>query len=360
MATLARMLSASELQRDQLERWIRSPSTAQSVVQRAKIILLSLEGLTSKALGQRLKVSQPTIRLWQRRFREGGVDALTQIAPGRGRKPKYGPHKLQRLIKATQRTKPPGHTHWSCRSFGKAHGVSKDTVQRLWNLHGFKPHLQRSFKISRDKHFLEKLSDVVGLYLNPPEKALVLCVDEKSQIQALDRTQPGLPMKRGRCGTHTHDYLRHGTTSLFAALNVLDGKVVGQCLPRHRHHEFLKFLRHLDREFPAPVVLHLIIDNYATHKHPRVQRWLEKHPRFALHFTPTSASWTHLVERWFRELTDKAIRRGSFASVPDLITSIEAYLKSYNTAPKPFLWTASVASIMAKLQKLKAVYETLH
>jgi len=201
MATLARMLSASELQRDQLERWIRSPSTAQSVVQRAKIILLSLEGLTSKALGQRLKVSQPTIRLWQRRFREGGVDALTQIAPGRGRKPKYGPHKLQRLIKATQRTKPPGHTHWSCRSFGKAHGVSKDTVQRLWNLHGFKPHLQRSFKISRDKHFLEKLTDVVGLYLNPPEKALVLCVDEKSQIQALDRTQPGLPMKRGRCGT---------------------------------------------------------------------------------------------------------------------------------------------------------------
>jgi transposase len=211
---------------------------------------------------------------------------------------------------------PAGQTHWSCRSFAKAHGLSKATVQRFWNLHGLKPHLQRTFKMSRDKRFVEKLTDVVGLYLNPPDKALVLCVDEKSQIQALDRTQPGLPMKRGRCGTRTHDYVRHGTTTLFAALNVLDGKVVGQCLPRHRHQEFLKFLRHLDCEFPEPLCLHLIVDNYATHKHPRVKRWLEKHPRFQLHFTPTSASWTNLVERWFRELTDKAIRRGTFVSVP--------------------------------------------
>lgn len=360
MATLARMFSATDTQRQRLELWVRAPSTPQSLVKRARIVLLSLSGLTSQAVGQQLKVSQPTIRLWQRRFRDGGPEALTEIAPGRGRKPKYGSRKLQSLVKATQGSPPAGHTHWSCRSFAKAHGLSKATVQRFWNLHGLKPHLQRTFKLSRDKRFVEKLTDVVGLYLNPPEKALVLCVDEKSQIQALDRTQPGLPMKRGRCGTRTHDYVRHGTTTLFAALNVLNGKVVGQCLPRHRHQEFLKFLRHLDRELPEPLHLHLIVDNYATHKHPRVKCWLEKHPRFRLHFTPTSASWTNLVERGFRELTDKAIRRGTFVSVPDLISSIENYLRNYNAQPKPFIWTASVDSILVKLQKLKAVYETLH
>src|ERR1035437_1017302 len=360
MGTLARMLNATDTQCQQLELWVRAPSTPQSLVKRARIVLLSLSGLTSKAVGRQLKVSQPTIRLWQRRFRDGGPEALTEIAPGRGRKPKYGSRKLQRLIEATQGSPPAGQTHWSCGAFAKAHGLSKATVQRFWNLHGLKPHLQRSFKMSRDKRFVEKLTDVVGLYLNPPDKALVLCVDEKSQIQALDRTQPGLPMKRGRCGTRTHDYVRHGTTTLFAALNMLDGKVVGQCLPRHRHQEFLKFLRHLDCEFPEPLCLHLIVDNYATHKHPRVKRWLEKHPRFQLHFTPTSASWTNLVERWFRELTDKAIRRGTFVSVPDLIASIEKYLQCYNTEPKPFIWTASTDSILAKLQKLKAVYETLH
>ena len=360
MATLARMLQATDFQRQQLELWVRAPSSPQSLVTRARIVLLSLEGMTSKELGRQLKVSQPTIRLWQRRFRDGGPPALTEIIPGRGRKPKYGARKLQRLIKATQIAPTNGHTHWSCRSFAKAQGLSKATVQRFWNLHGLKPHLHRTFKLSRDKRFVEKLTDVVGLYLNPPDTALVLCVDEKSQIQALDRTQPGLPMKRGRCGTRTHDYVRHGTTTLFAALNMLDGKVVGQCLPRHRHQEFLKFLRHLDREFAEPLELHLIVDNYATHKHPRVKYWLEKHPRFRLHFTPTSASWTNLVERWFRELTDKAIRRGTFVSVPDLITSIEKYLDQHNADPKPFLWTASVDSILTKLEKVKAVYETLH
>ena len=360
MATLARMLCACEPHRQQLERWVRAPSTPQSVVARSRIILLTLEGLNSKEVGKQLKISQPTIRLWQRRFRDGGPEALTQTAPGRGRKAKYGARKLQRLIEATQGAPPAGHTHWSCRSFAKAYGLSKATVQRLWNLHGLKPHLQRSFKLSRDKRFVEKLTDVVALYLNPPDKALVLCVDEKSQIQALDRTQPGLPMKRGRCGTRTHDYLRHGTTTLIAALNVLDGKVIGQCLPRHRHQEFLKFLRHLDREFAAPLQLHLVVDNYATHKHPRVKYWLEKHPRFQLHFTPTSSSWTNLVERWFRELTDKAIRRGTFVSVPDLIASIESYLRPYNAEAKPFIWTASIESILAKIKKVKAVYETLH
>src|SRR5258708_23124174 len=220
MATLARMLSATAPHRQQLERWVRAPSTPQSLVTRSRIILLTLEGLSSKEVGKQLKVSQPTIRLWQRRFRDGGPGALAQIAPGRGRKPKYGARKLQRLIEATQAAPPAGQTHWSCRSFAKAHGLSKATVQRLWNLHGLKPHLQRTFKLSRDKRFVEKLTDVVGRYLNPPDKALVLCVDEKSQIQALDRTQPGLPMKKGRCGTLTHGYNRHGNTTLSSALNL--------------------------------------------------------------------------------------------------------------------------------------------
>jgi transposase len=360
MATLARMIVASAEQREQLEQWVRAHQTPQSVVRRALIILFSLQGQTSKSIGRQLGCSQPTIRLWQRRFREAGPAGLTQIAPGRGRKPTYDGRRQQRIIQATQQQRPPGQTHWSCRSMAKAQGVSKATVQRLWNLHGLKPHLAHTFKLSRDRQFIEKLTDVVGLYLNPPEKALVLCVDEKSQIQALERTQPGLPLKKGRCGTMTHDYTRHGTTTLFAALNVLDGKVVGQCLPRHRHREFLKFLRHLDREFPEPIALHLILDNYATHKQPKVQSWLEKHPRFHLHFIPTSSSWLNLVERWFRDLTDKAIRRGSFVSVPDLIRAIEDYLRAHNQEAKPFVWSASVETILKKIKKVKAIYETLH
>ena len=242
----------------------------------------------------------------------------------------------------------------------KATGVSFKTIQRIWNSHGLKPHQVRSFKLSKDKRFVEKLTDVVGVYLNPPEKAVVLCVDEKSQIQALDRTQPGLPMKKGRCGTQTHDYVRHGTTTLFAALNVFDGKVVGQCLPRHRHQEFLKFLRTLDNEFPPEMDLHLILDNYGTHKSPAVCKWLGKHPRFTLHFIPTSSSWTNLVERWFRNLTEKAIRRGAFISVADLELAIENYLAAHNDNPKPFVWTASVESILAKLAKVRSIYDTLH
>jgi transposase len=264
------------------------------------------------------------------------------------------------LVAATQHTKPPGQTHWSCRTMAKAKGLSFKTVQRMWNLHGLKPHPQRTFKLSRDKRFVEKLTDVVGVYLNPPDKAVVLCVDQKSQIRALDRTQPGLPLKKGRCGTHTHDDVRHGTTTLFAALNVLDGKVIGQCLPRHRHQEFLKFLHTVDAEFPPEVELHLILDHYGTHKHPKVQQWLERRARLKLHFTPTSASWINLVERWFRELTKKAIRRGAFASVPDLEAAIQAFLANYNEKAKPFVWTASAEAIMAKLEKVKAIYDTLH
>jgi transposase len=242
----------------------------------------------------------------------------------------------------------------------KAQGVSPATVQRIWDAHGLKPHRVKTFKLSKDPHFVEKLTDVVALYMNPPEKAVVLCVDEKSQIQALDRTQPSLPMKKGRAGTMTHDYKRNGTTTLFAALNLLEGTVIGQCLPRHRHQEFLRFLRKLDREFPPDLALHLIVDNYGTHTHDNVNKWLDKHPRFHLHFTPTSSSWLNLVERWFAELTTKRIRRGAFPSVQALIDDILDFLDHYNQEPQPYVWTASAQEIIDKVNRCKAVFETLH
>ena len=242
----------------------------------------------------------------------------------------------------------------------KAQGVSHSTVQRIWDAHGLQPHRVRTFKLPRDKRFEKKLTDVVGLYMDPPDKAIVLCVDEKSQIQALDRTQPSLPMKNGRCGTMTHDYKRNGTAALFAALNILDGKVIGECHSRHRHQEFLKFLRRLDREFPKEAELHLILDNYGTHSHPKVKVWLGKHPRFKLHFTPTSASWLNLVERWFRDLTDKRIRRGIFRSVPELINAIMEYIAVNNEKPRPFVWTAATDAILQKVSKCRVILETLH
>ena len=242
----------------------------------------------------------------------------------------------------------------------KAQGISRMAVQRIWDRYGLKPHLTKTFKLSGDKHFVEKLYDVVGLYLNPPDKALVLCVDEKSQIQALDRTQPGLPIKKGRCGTMTHDYKRHGTTTLFAALSLLDGKVIGDCMARHRHQEFIRFLNKIDAETPSHLDLHLIVDNYATHKHPRVQSWMRRHPRFHIHFIPTSSSWLNLVERWFREITDKRIRRGSFHNVAELIAAIEDYLKCHNQNPRVFAWKASADSIMTKIAKCKEALGTLH
>ena len=242
----------------------------------------------------------------------------------------------------------------------KAQGISRMAVQRIWERYGLKPHLTKTFKLSGDKHFVEKLYDVVGLYLNPPDKALVLCVDEKSQIQALDRTQPGLPIKKGRCGTMTHDYKRHGTTTLFAALSLLDGKVIGDCMARHRHQEFIRFLNKIDAETPSHLDLHLIVDNYATHKHPRVKAWMRRHPRFHIHFIPTSSSWLNLVERWFREITDKRIRRGSFHNVAELIAAIEDYLKCHNQNPRVFTWKASADSIMTKIAKCKEALGTLH
>jgi transposase len=259
----------------------------------------------------------------------------------------------QRWIDATLQTQPEGSTHWSTRALARKQGVGKSTIHRVWQDHQLKPHLTKTFKLSHDPQFLEKLTDVVGVYLTPPQNAVVLCVDEKSQIQALDRTQPGLPLKPGRCGTYTHDYLRHGTTTLFAALQVVEGRVIGQCYSRHRHDEFLKFLRHLDAEFPGNIALHLILDNYGTHKHPRVLRWLARHPRFVLHFIPTSSSWLNLIERWFAELTEKAVRRGAFHSVRDLQRAIDSFLNAWNANPKPFVWTAQVNRILDKIARCR-------
>ena len=346
-------------QRRTLQGLVDSAKTPQGMVSRARVILLAAQGVSISGIARQLSVSRPTVLDWCRRFIEGGIAGLTAMRPGRGRKRRISAAKVEGIVQATVQTKPWGATHWSCRSMARAQGVSPATVQRIWDAHGLQPHRVKTFKLSTDPHFTEKLTDVVGLYLNPPDKAIVLCVDEKSQIQALDRTQPGLPMKRGRAATMTHDYKRNGTTTLFAALDLLQGKVFGTCLPRHRHQEFLHFLRQLHREFSADCDLHLILDNYGTHKHPVVEAWLAKHSRFKLHFTPTSASWLNLVERWFREITEKRIRRGVFHSVKDLIAAIEEYLLVNNENPKPLVWTASVESILEKV-KCKAILETVH
>ena len=352
-------IKLAPVERSQLEQWATAQGTPQQVALRCRIVLAAIAGEDNVAIAQEQGVSRPTVQLWRKRVHEGGIGEVWQIAPGRGRKPHYRQAKLDEIIQATLQSKPAGMTHWSCRLMAEAQGVSKNTVNRLWQLHNLKPHLSRAFKLSRDAKFLEKLTDVVGLYLNPPEKALVLCLDEKSQIQALDRTQPGLPLKKGRCGTWTHDYKRNGTTTLFAALNMLDGKVIGECHARHRHQEWLRFLRRLDREFPSNLKLHLVMDNYGTHKEPHVQSWLKRHPRFICHFVPTSSSWLNLVERWFRELTDKAIRRGSFVSVPDLKHAIDAFINSWNDTPKPFIWTATVEEIVEKIARARAKMEQI-
>ncbi len=338
-------------QRDILEKLAKSQTAPHRDVTRAKALLLAADGAANTAIAWELGVAASSVTSWRSRFEEEGLKKFGKVKSGRGRKPTIPDEKVSAIVAATLHDKPAGETHWSCRSMAKAQGVSPATVQRVWAARGLKPHLVKTFKLSNDKRFEEKLVDVVGLYLDPPDQAVVLCMDEKSQIQALDRTQPGLPMKRGRAGTMTHDYKRNGTTTLFAALNVLTGVVIGQCLPRHRHEEFLKFLRRIDREVPKGLAVHMILDNYATHKHPDVVAWLDKHPRFHLHFTPTSSSWLNLVERWFRDLTDKAIRRGVFGSVPALITAIEEYLEASNEDPKAFVWTATAEQILEKVRR---------
>ena len=343
----------------ELQRWVVAHTTPQQVTQRCRIILAAADGREDKEIAEELEINFKTVALWRSRFRNEGSDCLWEVAPGRGRKPTHSEEKVAAIIKSTLESRPAGATHWSCRTMAKEHGVSKDTVNRIWQSHQIKPHRTKGFKLSRDPHFLEKLMDVVGLYLNPPDKAVVLCVDEKSQIQALDRTQPGLPLKKGRCGTMTHDYKRNGTTTLFAALELAQGKVVGQCYARHRHQEFLKFLKQLDQEFAGEVKLHVVMDNYGTHKHPRIQNWLKRHPRFVPHFIPTSSSWLNLVERWFGELTSKRIRRGVFISVQDLENAIEEFLAAWNADPKPFVWTATVESIVEKLSRCKQTLERI-
>jgi transposase len=321
---------------------------------------MAANGVLSQDIAKKLSVSRPTVQLWRQRFLALRLSGLEKDAPRSGRIPRIVQRKISAVIEATLHTTPPNATHWSTRTMAKAQGLSEATVRRIWKHHNLKPHLIKTFKLSRDKRFIEKLHDVVGLYLNPPDKALVLCVDEKSQIQALDRTQPGLPMKRGRCGTMTHDYKRNGTTTLFAALNMLDGKVIGDCMPRHRHQEFIRFLQVINVKTPADLDLHLIVDNYGTHKHPRVQTWLKRHSRFHLHFIPTSSSWLNMVERWFREISDKRIRRGSFKNVPDLIAAIQHYIETHNQNPRVFVWSASAENIMAKISKCKEVLDALH
>jgi len=329
----------------------QSRTTPHRQVIRAKALLLAAEGLANTAIAETIGVSPTSVMAWRARFTEEGLAKFGEVRKGRGRKPSIPAAKVEAIVEATLRETPPGETHWSCRTMAKAQEVSSTTVQRIWSARGLKPHLVKTFKLSNDPHFEEKLIDVVGLYLNPPDKAVLLCMDEKSQIQALDRTQPGLPIKKGRAGTMTHDYKRNGTTTLFAALNVLDGKVIGECLPRHRHTEFLRFLSRVNREVPKGLQIHMILDNYATHKHEQVALWLNKHPRFHLHFIPTSSSWLNLVERWFRDLDDKAIRRGVFHSVPNLIAAIEAYLNANNDSPRGFVWTATAEEILVKVRR---------
>lgn len=342
-----------------LTTWGRSRTLPVRQVQRAQIVQLAAAGMHSQEIAATLGVSRPTVQLWRQRFLALRVRGLEQDAPRPGRLARITEQQVAAVLEATLHTRPPNATHWSTRTMAEAQGLSEATVRRIWQRHQLKPHLTATFKLSRDKAFVEKLVDVVGLYLNPPDRALVLCVDEQSQIQALDRTQPGLPLKKGRCGTMTHDYKRNGTTTLFAALSMLDGHVIGDCMPRHRHQEFIRFLKKIDAETPADLVLHLIVDNYATHKHPAVKRWLKRHPRMHLHFTPTSSSWLNLVERWFRDLTDKRIRRDSFDSVPDLIATIEDYIMKSNQNPQVFVWTASVEKILAKIAKCKEVLDAL-
>lgn len=353
-------LALTQEQKKVLQTWVAARNTPQKIVLRSRIVLLAAAGKANRAIAKELEISRTTVILWRSRFQQGGPTALAEDAPGRGRKQTITASQVQKIVEATLHSKPKAATHWSVRTMAREQGISPASIQRIWDAHGLKPHQTRTFKLSRDQHFIEKLTAIVGLYLNPPDKALVLCVDEKSQIQALNRTQPGLPMKAGRCATLTHDYKRNGTTTLFAALNMLDGKVVGECMPRHRHQEFLKFLRRLDREWPSHLALHLIVDNYGTHKHPNVKKWLQRHRRFHLHFTPTSSSWLNLIERWFAALTEKRLRRGSFFNVEELIQAIEEYLDQTNRQPKPFLWTASVQKIMEKINRCKVISETAH
>ncbi len=357
---IAEQIILTPKEEETINRWVHGKSFPLRLVQRAKIIQLAAQGIFNHDIASQLGISRPTVQLWRERFLSFRLQGLEKDAPRPGRLPRISQKKVTAIVNTTLHTKPPAATHWSTRSMAKAYGVSNATVQRIWKEYNLKPHLVKTFKLSRDKRFIEKLYDIVGLYLNPPDKAIVFCVDEKSQIQALERTQPLLPLRPGIPARQTYDYKRNGTTTLFAALNMLDGTVIGDCMPRHRHQEFIRFLQLINAKTPLDLDIHLIVDNYGTHKHPRVLAWLKRHPRFHLHFTPTSCSWLNMIERWFSEITSKRIRRGSFKNVKELIAAIKQYIDSHNQNPKVFVWTASVESIMRKISKCKDLLETGH
>ena len=363
MAGISAAMAVTSEDREKLERLARSGKTEQRVAFRSRIVLQAAKGWSNSAIAEALGTSRPTVIGWRKRYEAEGIAGLSHDRPrGRSFQP-IARNKEAEVIEKTLHSTPAGSTHWSCRSMGRASSLSKASVQRIWNAHGLKPHLVRTFKLSNDPLFVEKLQDVVGLYMNPPEHALVLSIDEKSQIQALDRTQPGLPMKKGRVRDHDARLVAaatNGTTTLFAALNVLQGEVIGQCMKRQRHQEFLKFLQTVDRSTPKDLALHCIVDNYATHKKEEVKTWLEKHPRFHFHFIPTSSSWLNLVERWFADITQRRIRRGAFQSVAELEHAITDYIQRNNQTPKPLAWTKSADHIIQKVNRGKALLETLH
>jgi transposase len=352
---VAQKVIVTDADRITLQRWARGRSTQVRRMHRARIVLLAADGKENIEIAKVVGVSRQLAGRWRNRFVTRGLAGIERDEPRRGRRPVLRNAIAKKIIDATTNTKPLAATHWSTRTLAKALGTSASMVLRVWKANNLKPHLSRTFKLSSDPRFTEKLLDVVGLYLDPPEHAMVLCCDEKSQIQALDRTQPGLPIKNGRCGTMTHDYIRNGTTTLFAALEMAEGKLIGSCMKRHRHQEWMKFLKLIDEETPQELDLHLIVDNYHTHKHQNVQRWLAKHPRFHMHFIPTSSSWLNLVERWFREITEKRIRRESFGSVRALINVIMEYINHHNKNPKPFVWTAKAQDILAKISRAREV-----
>jgi transposase len=352
---IAPKVTVTDEDRKTLKRWARGRSAPVRLMQRAKIVLLAADGQENKDIADAVGVTRQLVGRWRNRYVAQGLVGIEKDAPGRGRKATAREAITAKIIEWTTRRKPIHATHWSTRTLSEELGTTRSMVNRVWRANQLKPHLYRTFKLSNDPKFIEKATDVVGLYLNPPEHALVLCCDEKSQIQALDRTQPGLPIKKGRCGTMTHDYKRNGTTTLFAALELAEGKLIGACMQRHRHQEWLKFLKLIDAQTPSSVDLHLIADNYFTHKTPEVQRWLKKHPRFHMHFIPTSSSWLNLVERWFREITDKRIRRGVFRNVRQLIDAIMDYVEHHNDNPTAFIWTAKIENILAKIDRARAV-----
>lgn len=323
------------------------------LAERSKIVLLAADGRQDKDIAKVLGITRQKASRWRRRYLDLGFEGLQKDAPRPGRKKQITQKKIEDIVRKTTQEKPENATHWSTRLMASEANVSEATVRRIWKRHGLKPHLIRTFKLSNDKNFAEKVEDIIGLYLSPPENALILSCDEKSQIQALDRTQPGLPLKKGRAGTITHDYKRNGTTTLFAALDTLTGKLIATCMKRHRHQEWLKFLKLIDAQTPPQKEIHLIVDNYSTHKHPEVKKWLGRHKRFHVHFTPTSASWINMVERFFRNLTDKCIRRGAFKSVDDLVSEIEHYIATHNDAPKEFIWTAKASDVLQKVARAR-------